>query len=143
MSHTQYKVLHERPINNTFILVAWCTTGRPVQPPLLYGTANHKAHECYLNTVITLPSTSLFVKKTVIYLFYLLSLYITVYKVLVWLSVWSEVQTVCMSHCHANISSSLVTLKSRLVLLFWYRCTEIVGKRRPCSVLVIHHSKSH
>ena len=42
---------------------------------------------------------------------------------LAWLSVWSKVQT-CISsswcHCH---SLSLALVKSRLVLLFWYRLT--------------------
>ena len=43
--------------------------------------------------------------------------------VLAWLSVWSEVQT-CMwpSWCHCH-SLSLASVKSRLVLLFWYRLT--------------------
>jgi len=43
--------------------------------------------------------------------------------VLAWLSVWSEVQT-CMwpSRCHCH-SLSLASVKSRLVLPFWYRLT--------------------
>ena len=46
--------------------------------------------------------------------------------VLVWLSVWSKVQT-CIwpgwCHCH---SLSLASVKSRLVLPFWYRLTRVV-----------------
>ena len=46
--------------------------------------------------------------------------------VLVWLSVWSEVQ-ICIwpSWCHCH-SSSLASVKSRLVLPFWYRLTWVV-----------------
>ena len=40
--------------------------------------------------------------------------------VLAWLSVWSEVQT-CVCH-----SLSLASVKSRLVLPFWYRLTQVV-----------------
>ena len=44
--------------------------------------------------------------------------------VLVWLSVWSEVQTcIWPSYCH---SLSLASVKSRLVLPFWYRLTWVV-----------------
>ena len=48
--------------------------------------------------------------------------------VLAWLSVCSEVQT-CIrpSWCHCH-SLSLASVKSRLVLLFWYRLTRVV----PC-----------
>ena len=49
------------------------------------------------------------------------------------LSVWSEVQTCIWSswcHCH---SLSLVSVKSRLVLPFWYRLTWVVpAVRRVC-----------
>ena len=51
--------------------------------------------------------------------------------VLAWLSVWSEVQT-CIwpswSHCH---SLSLASVKSRLVLPFWYRLTRVVPDKGP------------
>ena len=49
--------------------------------------------------------------------------------VLAWLSVWSEVQT-CMwsSWCH---SLSLASVKSRLVLPFWYRLTRVVPDKGP------------
>ena len=51
--------------------------------------------------------------------------------VLVWLSVWSEVQT-CIRpswrHCH---SLSLAPVKSRLFLPFWYRLTQVVLEKRP------------
>jgi len=50
---------------------------------------------------------------------------------LAWLSVWSEVQT-CISpsgcHCH---SLSLASVKSRLVLPFWYRLTRVVPDKGP------------
>ena len=46
--------------------------------------------------------------------------------VLVWLSVWSKVQTcIWPSWCHCH-SLSLALVKSRLVLPFWYRLTWIV-----------------
>jgi len=46
--------------------------------------------------------------------------------VLAWLSVWSEVRT-CIrpSWCHCH-SLSLASVKSRLVLPFWYRLTWVV-----------------
>ena len=43
-------------------------------------------------------------------------------RVLAWLSVWSNVQT-----CH---SLSLASVKSRLVLPFWYRLTWVVPEKR-------------
>ena len=51
--------------------------------------------------------------------------------VLAWLSVWSEVQT-CMwpSWCHCH-SLSLASVKSRLVLPFWYRLTWVVPEKGP------------
>ena len=46
--------------------------------------------------------------------------------VLAWLSVWSEVQTcIWPSWCHCH-SLSLASVKSRLVLPFWYRLTRVV-----------------
>ena len=42
---------------------------------------------------------------------------------LAWLSVWSELQT-----CH---SLSLASVKSRLVLRFWYRLTSVVPEKGP------------
>jgi len=46
--------------------------------------------------------------------------------VLAWLSVWSEVQTcIWPSWCHCH-SLSLASVKSRLVLPFWYRLTCVV-----------------
>ena len=50
--------------------------------------------------------------------------------VLVWLSVWSEVQTCIWSswcHCHPL---SLASVKSRLVLPFWYQLTRVVPDKR-------------
>jgi len=48
-------------------------------------------------------------------------------RVLAWLSVLSAVQTVCLwpSWCHCH-SLSLASVKSRLVLPFWYRLTWVV-----------------
>ena len=46
--------------------------------------------------------------------------------VLAWLSVWSEAQTCIQpSWCHCH-SLSLASVKSRLVLPFWYRLTWVV-----------------
>ena len=51
--------------------------------------------------------------------------------VLAWLSVWSEVQTcIWTSWCHCH-SLSLAPVKSRLVLPFWYRLTQVVLEKRP------------
>ena len=51
--------------------------------------------------------------------------------VLAWLSVWSEMQT-CMwpSWCHCH-SLYLASVKSRLVLPFWYRLTRVVPEKGP------------
>ena len=54
---------------------------------------------------------------------------------LVWLSVWSEVQIVCIwsswCHCFSKTPSSLDSFKSRLVLPFWYHLTQVVVEKRP------------
>ena len=51
--------------------------------------------------------------------------------VLAWLSVWSEVQTcIWPSWCHCH-SLSLASIKSRLVLPFWYRPTRVVLEKGP------------
>ena len=51
--------------------------------------------------------------------------------VLAWLSVWSEVQTsIWPSWCHCH-SLSLASVKSRLVLPFWYRLTWVVPEKMP------------
>jgi len=56
--------------------------------------------------------------------------------VLVWLSVWSEMQTcIWPSWCHCH-SLSLASVKSRLVLPFWYRLTRVVPDQRPLNVCV-------
>ena len=48
---------------------------------------------------------------------------------LVWLSVWSKVQTcIWPSWCHCH-SLSLASVKSRLVLPFWYRLTRVVPQK--------------
>ena len=52
-------------------------------------------------------------------------------EVLAWLSVWSEVQTcIWSSRCHCH-SLSLASLKSRLVLPFWYWLTRVVPDKGP------------
>jgi len=51
--------------------------------------------------------------------------------VLAWSSAWSEVQTCIWPsgfHCH---SLSLASVKSRLVLPFWYRLTRVVPDKGP------------
>ena len=51
--------------------------------------------------------------------------------VLAWLSVWSEVLTsICPSWCHCH-SLYLASVKSRLVLPFWYRLTWVVPEKGP------------
>jgi len=51
--------------------------------------------------------------------------------VLVWLSVWREVQTcIWPSWCYCH-SLSLASVKSRLVLPFWYRPTQVVLEKGP------------
>ena len=51
--------------------------------------------------------------------------------VLVWLSVWSKVQTcIWPSCCHCH-SLSLASVKSRLVLPFWYQLTRVVPGKGP------------
>ena len=52
-------------------------------------------------------------------------------EVLAWLSVWSAVQTcIWPSWCHCH-SLSLASVKSRLVLPFWYRPTRVVPDNGP------------
>jgi len=54
--------------------------------------------------------------------------------VLAWLSVWSKVQTCIQpSWCHCH-SLSLASVKSRLVLPFWYRLTWVVPDKGPLNV---------
>ena len=61
----------------------------------------------------------------------------------VWLSVWSEVQIVCIWSAGASAIPKphhLFSFKSRLVLPFWYQLTHIVLERRPfnwCNVAVV------
>ena len=47
-----------------------------------------------------------------------------------WLSVWVEVQVVCIlssyCHCHPQTPSSLASFRSRLVLPFWSQLTQVV-----------------
>ena len=57
-----------------------------------------------------------------------------------WLSVWSEVQTyIWPSWCHCH-SLSLASVKSRLVLPFWYRLTWVVSETRAvkCVCVCVH-----
>jgi len=56
--------------------------------------------------------------------------------VLAWLSVWSEVQTcIWPSWCHCH-SLSLASVKSRLVLPFWYWLPRVVPEKRPLNECV-------
>jgi len=49
--------------------------------------------------------------------------------VMAWLSVWSEVQTyIWPSWCHCH-SLSLASVKSKLVLPFWYQLTWVVPEK--------------
>ena len=59
--------------------------------------------------------------------------------VLAWLSVWSEVQT-CIWHswCHCH-TLSLASVKSRLVLPFWYRLTSVVPDKVPLNWLLVQN----
>ena len=54
---------------------------------------------------------------------------------LMWLSVWSEVQIVCivvqLMSLHPKTSSSLASFKSRQVLPLWYRLTQVVLEKKP------------
>ena len=63
--------------------------------------------------------------------------------VLVWLSVWSKVQT-CIrpSWCHC-LSLSLASVKSRLVLSFWYRLTWVVPEKGPLNGCVYNYAYNH
>jgi len=50
---------------------------------------------------------------------------------LAWLSVWSKVQTcIWPNSCHCH-SLSVASVKSRLVLPFWYRPTQVVQDKGP------------
>jgi len=60
--------------------------------------------------------------------------------VLAWLSVWSKVQTcIWPSWCHCH-SLSLASVKSRLVLPFWYWLTRVVPEKGPLNVCVCFFS---
>ena len=62
---------------------------------------------------------------------------------LAWLSVWSEVQTcIWPSWCHCH-SSSLASVKSRLVLPFWYRLTRVVPDKGPLNGVCVCVCHSH
>ena len=57
-----------------------------------------------------------------------------------WLSVWSEVQIVCVWSCWCHCYPTLASFKSRLVLPFWSRLSQIVMEKRPlngCNVVVL------
>ena len=67
----------------------------------------------------------------------------TEWWVLAWLSVWSEVQTCIwpsLCHCH---SLSPASVKSRLVLPFWYWLTRVVPEKGPlneCTYVCMLHT---
>jgi len=54
--------------------------------------------------------------------------------VLVWLSIWREMQIVCIwsswCHCHPKTSLSIASFKYRLVLPFRYRLTQVCLEKR-------------
>ena len=55
---------------------------------------------------------------------------------LAWLTFWSEMQTcIWPSWCHCH-SLSLASVKSRLVLPFWYQLTRVVPEKGPLNVCV-------
>jgi len=71
-------------------------------------------------------------------------------EVLVWLSVWSEVQIVCIwsswCHCQPKTPSSLASFNFRLILPFWHRFAMAVLEKRllyPCSSSVHTHTHTH
>jgi len=51
-------------------------------------------------------------------------------EALVWLSVWSKVQMIAYGPADASATSSLASVKSRMVLPFWYRLTEVVPEKK-------------
>jgi len=58
--------------------------------------------------------------------------------VLAWLSVWSKVQTCILpSWCHCH-SLSLASVKSRLVLPFWYRLTWVDPEKGLLAASLFH-----
>ena len=62
--------------------------------------------------------------------------------VLAWLFVWSEVQTcIWPSWCHCH-SMSLASVKSRLVLPFWYWLNWVVPDKRPLNGCVCVYTTS-
>ena len=59
---------------------------------------------------------------------------------LAWLFVWSEVQTcIWPSWCHCH-SLSLASVKSRLVLPFWYRPIRVVPEKGPLNGCVCYYT---
>jgi len=58
--------------------------------------------------------------------------------VLVWLSVWSEMQTcICPSLCHCH-SLSIASAEFRLVSPFSYWLTQVALEKRPLNVCVLN-----
>ena len=63
-------------------------------------------------------------------------------EMLVWLPVWSErgadcLHVVQLMPLHRKTPSSLVSSKSRLVLPFWYRLTQVVLQKKPLNGCVV------
>jgi len=58
--------------------------------------------------------------------------------VLAWLSVWSEVQMICIwfSWCHCHPIISCIS-KIQNGLSFWYQSTQVVLEKRPLNVCVV------
>ena len=67
-------------------------------------------------------------------------------RVVAWLSVWSEVQScIWTSWCHWH-SLSLASVKSRLVLPFWYPLTWVVRDKGPlngCVCTILTYVQNH
>jgi len=61
-------------------------------------------------------------------------------RVVAWLSIWRGVQTCMWPSCH---SLSLASVKSRLVLPFWYRLTQAVQDKGPLIRYGCHCIKQH
>jgi len=53
--------------------------------------------------------------------------------VVAWLSVWSEVHM-----AQADATATLTSVKSRLVLPFWYRLAWVFPEKKPLIVCVVH-----
>ena len=122
--------LHIRVVS-TLLSVFWF--GNTVSEQFLNGTsAQNRPFQCHGNTVIAFSALMLLVGRQE---GHPVCTKLSVW-VLAWLSVWSEVQTcVWPSWCRCH-SLSLASVKSRLVLPFWYWLTRVVPEKGPLNVCV-------